>query len=670
MDKNLLTQRFQQALLVHGQGNPAAAESIYQEIAEAMPESADAWYLWGLAAQEMGKHEDAITRFSRAIAIGGNQADMLHNLGTSLQALGRLVPAAQCFYKALAISPDNPHFLASLGNLTLEQKEFQQAESFYQKALAIKEDFPQVHYNLGTLYKGQSQDAKATNHFKRTLELDPDHWKAHFSYGLMVQFDNRTQEAVTHFNRAIQLKPGYLRAHWAKHTVLPTFYDSEGEIALARQCWFEGVAELARTFFPKTPEELEEARHACESATNFYLNYQGQNDLEAQKAQGGLLTRIAHTIFPGYNQPLPLKLKKPGEKIHVVFVSTFLYGHSIFKTHSRFITHLNRNRFFVTTLFTGNIQDESLKIVMQGTDSFQNVGQNSPRLIAAILAANPDVLIYTDLGMDPMLNLVSALRLAPVQCNAGGHPVTSGLASMDYFLTSDAMEVSHAQEHYSETLIRLPNLAHCYPTPQSQWAIAPPGTERSPGVVVYCNLQNLIKLLPQHDSVYPDIALEVPNSRFWFIDPKGRIGEIFRARMDRVFRVRGLDYENHCQFFPKMKLTEFFGLIRASDIILDGIAWSGNNSSMETLSLNKPIVTLPGEMFRNRHTHGILKRLGITETQASSLEHYVSIAVRLGKDPEFREEITQTIAARKHLLYEDLEPIRGLEKALEAIFAA
>ncbi|MBF0173713.1 MAG: tetratricopeptide repeat protein [Magnetococcales bacterium] len=668
MDKARLIQKLQEALRIHDSGNAAAADPVYQEVVQALPEFADAWYLWGLVAQDLGQHEEAVFRFGRAIAIGGEQADILHHLGISLQSLGRLQPAAQCLRTALSLAPGNPECLASLGNVALELNDLQQAESCYLQVLTLKEHFPQVHYNLGTLYRGQSRDDKASYHFRRTLELDDEHWKAHFSLGLLLQFDNQTVEAIAHFSRAVQINPNYSRARWAMHLALPTFFNDEEEMVAARKRWFLGVAALQQMADPEGDEALEEVRHACESMTNFHLHYQGLNDLAAQKAQGILLTRMAHLIFPGHDVPLSV-VARPDGKIHVAFVSSFLYGHSVFKTHARFITCLDRNRFFVHVFYTGTLQDASLRSIMRGCDDFHEIGPRSARLIAAIRATNPDILIYTDLGMDPTLNLVSALRLAPIQCNAGGHPITSGLQHMDYFLSSDAMEVDHAQEHYSETLIRLPNLAHCYPTPQVHWAIGPPGVERTVGDVVYCNLQNLIKLLPRHDAIYPAIALEVPGSRFWFIDVGGGVGALFRKRLQRAFADRGLDSEQYCQLFPKMDLHRFFGLIRASDVILDGISWSGNNSSMEALAFGKPIVTLPGEMFRSRHTHGILKRLGVMVTQGNDVAEYVAIAVRLGRDIGFRSAVMRMINERKSVLYEDEAPVRGLERALEAMVA-
>ncbi|MBF0603544.1 MAG: tetratricopeptide repeat protein [Nitrospirae bacterium] len=667
MDKTRLAQLFQHASQIHRAGDPASAEPIYQEIIQFYPDFADIWHLWGIAAQEMGHHEQAVERFVRAIGIGGEQADSLHCLGRSYQALGRLTSALNCLNQALEKSPGNPHIMASLGLLAQEEKAFQRAESWYLQALSIQETFPQIHFNLGTLCREQSRNTEAKHHFQRALALDPGHWKAHFNLGLIAQLDNQTQQAIDYYEQALRLKPDYWRAHWAMLLVLPTCFSAEEEIIPARNRWLAGVEELSQNFHPQQAKDLEETRHACESTTNFHLHYQGQNDLSAQIAQGRLMTRIAHLVFPGYDQPLSCTIPKAGEKIHVAFVSSFLHGHSIFKTHSGFIIHMDHKLFFVSVFYTGTIQDESLKRVREGSDAFHAIGAQSHLLIEAIRVARPDILIYTDLGMDPMLNLVSALRLAPIQINAGGHPITSGLANMDYFLSSDAMELPHAQAHYSETLIRLPNLAHCYPTPRFERAEPPAGSERLPGDVIYCNLQNLIKLLPRHDGIYPAIAREIPNARFWFIVPGENLGTTFRTRLERAFGNLGLDYETHCRFFPPLGHYQFFGLIQAADIILDGIAWSGNNSSMEALAFDKPIVTLPGETFRSRHTYGILTHLGITATQAQDLDHFIAIAIRLGKDIAFRTEVSRTVAAEKHRLYNDQEPVRGLEKALVAL---
>ena len=89
---------------------------------------------------------------------------------------------------------------------------------------------------------------------------------------------------------------------------------------------------------------------------------------------------------------------------------------------------------------------------------------------------NLDVLIYPDYGMEPRLQMVAPLRLAPVQCNMGGHPVTSGLQHMDYFLSSDLMEPEGGESHYSEKLVRLPGLDEFLSQTQLSWLRSHPLT--------------------------------------------------------------------------------------------------------------------------------------------------------------------------------------------------
>jgi predicted O-linked N-acetylglucosamine transferase (SPINDLY family) len=58
---------------------------------------------------------------------------------------------------------------------------------------------------------------------------------------------------------------------------------------------------------------------------------------------------------------------------------------------------------------------------------------NAQRIIAR---EEMDLLFYTDIGMDPETYFLSFARLAPVQCVTWGHPDTTGVPNVDYFLSS------------------------------------------------------------------------------------------------------------------------------------------------------------------------------------------------------------------------------------------
>ena len=104
-----------------------------------------------------------------------------------------------------------------------------------------------------------------------------------------------------------------------------------------------------------------------------------------------------------------------------------------------------------------------------------------------------------------------------------------------------------------------------------------------------------------------------------------------------------------------------------SDIYLDSIGWSGCNSTFEAIAHDLPIVTLPGELMRGRHSSAILTMMGMAETIASPIDEYIELAVHLGLDSEWRKQISEKIAANKHLVYRDKTCITALEYFFEKV---
>jgi len=216
---------------------------------------------------------------------------------------------------------------------------------------------------------------------------------------------------------------------------------------------------------------------------------------------------------------------------------------------------------------------------------------------------------------------LAALRLAPIQCTSWAHPVTSGLPTVDYFLSSDLMEPSNAVEHYAEKLIRLPNIGISYPQPAIPAATATRANFRlREEAVVYLCCQTLCKYLPQHDDIFAEIARRVPQAQFAFISrPNADIGKLFQQRLQRAFAKYGLDSGDFCTILPKMDEKAYGNLQLLCDVFLDSFGWSGGHTTLEAIACNLPIVTCPGEFMRGRHSFGILQMLGVTETVAQAL---------------------------------------------------
>ena len=183
------------------------------------------------------------------------------------------------------------------------------------------------------------------------------------------------------------------------------------------------------------------------------------------------------------------------------------------------------------------------------------------------------------------------------------------------------------------------------------------------------NLQSLFKLLPGDDDIYLNIAKKIPLCQFWFIENINEmVTQTFKERIFKLFQNQNMSPHRYFVFHKQKSQDEFFNLIDQSDIILDSLNWSGNNSSHEAVTLNKPIITLPGPYMRSRHTYSILKLLNVEETIAKNKKEYVEIAHKLSNDIDFRNSICQKIKKNKNKLFNDLKPIKYLESFLQEQF--
>jgi protein O-GlcNAc transferase len=146
-----------------------------------------------------------------------------------------------------------------------------------------------------------------------------------------------------------------------------------------------------------------------------------------------------------------------------------------------------------------------------------------------------------------------------------------------------------------------------------------------------------------------------------------RIKDIFRERLDRAFGSFGIEASEHCVILERLNPDKFVAAIGQCDVVLDTPEWSGGNSTLESLTHDLPIVTLPGSLMRGRHTAAILQLMSIEETIAGSLDDYVAIAVRLANDPVERLAIKSRIAENKNRLFGDHTCILALEDFLDRV---
>ena len=549
----------------------------------------------------------------------------------------------------------------------MELKRFEEALASYDRALALRPDYAEALSNRGNVLRELMRFEEALESYDRALAVRPDYAEALSNRGVTLQELMRFEEALASYQKAIALRPDFGEAQFASCMAeLPILYMDEPEIIVRRTAYERRLRALCDAGDRSTnPADLAKGVGFSQP---FYLAYQGYNDRDLQALYGSFVCRLMAKCYP------PVALAPPPgetEPVRVGIVSGFFWHHTVWKLLIKgWLSQLDRQRFRLFGYHTGVMQDSETKAAIAMCDRFVQGPLPIDGWRAEILADAPHVLIYPEVGMDPVAPALAAQRLAAVQCNSWGHPDTSGFPTIDYYLSSDLMEPPNGQDHYTERLVRLPNLSIYYEPIDAQPASITRQDLglRSTAVVYWCG-QSLYKYLPQFDEVFPRIARAVGDCQFAFIQyHKGpHITELFHQRLDRAFDAFGLKADDHCLFLPRLDQHAFVAANGQCDVFLDSINWSGGNSTLESLVHDLPIVTMTGPLMRGRHSMAILRMMGVTETIAETIDDYVSIAVRLARDVPWRMAVKAKISANKHRVYFDGACISGLEQFLNHV---
>jgi protein O-GlcNAc transferase len=645
-------------------GRTDAAIELFDRAIDLNPDFAEAHNNLGVALQRRGDVEKALTHWERAATLKPDYVDAYKNLGRGFSALGRTGLALACWQRAIALRPNHPHGYAEFAAALQQANRFDEAVGYYERALALQPESAELHCSFATALKNAGRLGDALARYEQALARAPDHVAAHVGAASVLELQCRTGEATAHYERALTLQSDAAALRFRLCTAqLPILYLDEAEIEGRRAAYRRRLEQLCEDF--AAGRLVGDFAAAVGSNQPFYLPYQGRNDRDLQRLYGGLVCRaIAARYAAAPLAPPPAA----GEKVRVGIVSGFFRHHSNWKIPIRgWLSQLNREKFQLFGYHTATDRDRQTEVAAGLCERFVQAPLPGERWRKEILSDRLHVLIYPEIGMEPVAAWLAAHRLAATQCASWGHPNTTGYPTIDYFLSSDQMEPPDADDHYTERLVRLPNLSIYYePLDLPLAALTREQLGLRASATAYWCGQSLFKYLPQYDHILARIAREAGDCQFAFIQSlnSNQVTERMRGRLARAFAVCGLDAAKHCVFLPRLGAEQFVGAIGQCDVVLDSLDWSGCNSTLEGLAHDTPIVTMPGPMMRGRHTTAILTRIGVTETIATSIDDYVSIAVRLSRDPAWRTELKQQIAENKHRVYRDSEPIAALEDFL------
>jgi predicted O-linked N-acetylglucosamine transferase (SPINDLY family) len=348
-------------------------------------------------------------------------------------------------------------------------------------------------------------------------------------------------------------------------------------------------------------------------------------------------------------------------------VSRCLRQHTIGKLTRGLIANLSRERFEVV-VFQGGVRDPMGAAIAATADRAEWMPPSLDGAREQIADAHLDLLFYPDIGMDTLTYFLAFGRLAPVQVVTWGHPVTTGVPGVDYFVSAEALEPAGAEGEYTERLVRLSHLPTYYYRPPDPAAAPDRGRLGLPeDAHLYVCPQSLFKLHPDFDGIVGEILRRDGKGRLVLLEGQAaHWAECVRGRLARACP----DVVERVVFVPRQSFEGFQNLLQVADVVLDPVHFTGGNSTYEGLALGAPIVTWPSGRMRGRVTYGCYRQMGWEELVAESHEGYVERAVRVATDREWRAAVCARIRETSGVLYEDRTPVRELEAFFETAVAA
>eukprot|EP00300_Choanocystis_sp_HF-7_P004816 c13723_g1_i1.p1 GENE.c13723_g1_i1~~c13723_g1_i1.p1 ORF type:complete len:467 (-),score=72.72 c13723_g1_i1:870-2270(-) len=372
--------------------------------------------------------------------------------------------------------------------------------------LKVHSDWTAGHFYAGIFYRALGMYSESALHNEEVLRLDPNNLAALVNGGISFENLRQREKARRMYERAIAIHPNFFeghnslaildydegnidsaRLHWSKclsvrddpairiklAMMLPSVFPSRQAVDTAFKNYKTSLdALLAGHQSNKQPLRVSRDAYNAIGTNTFYLAYLGFPDIKAhmssvyhvmRQADPDLLFVSPHLARLGFGPGESLwqvkqKIKGGGVisrdyrgsgKLRVGVISMHLRGHSVGKL-TRGFKYLPRDRIELIVVFPGQTKDEISNQIQSAADRVVSIPKQLKAARDTISDLKLHLLLFMDIGMESFCYFLAFSRLAPIQALTHGHPATSGIPTVDYFVSFKMYEPSHNQVSRSE----------------------------------------------------------------------------------------------------------------------------------------------------------------------------------------------------------------------------
>ena len=432
------------------------------------------------------------------------------------------------------------------------------------------EKLKNLHFITNTIYE----------HYKKNLFLYYNYniFRKKFINIFIKFMNNNNSKDTSNKNTLINFfKENKLYFFAIHYYIFPKFtYDSKDDIINNRKYLIENIDFLTDKFKINLNKNLD-----LGLGITYPLSYQNMNNVHIFTEY----CKLFRNLFPELNYKSShienIRNKKliNNSKIKIAFFSEYLISnHSVTRDRAGIIKNLSRDIFDIYLIsFKNNISKSNLV-----KDLFNSIPEkkqifldknikNAQKIIASL---ELDILIFCEIGMSFDAYLLAFSRLALIQCNTWGHSDTSGIDTIDYFISSKLYELdfNESKKNYSEKLILTDNLCTYYYDPIEMYLndyeknnLLDRNYFNLPkDKNLYACLQSPFKITYEYDPILKKILQNDQDSLIIMIDNEANI--LKNQVLPRFEKNLGKEMITRFKIFNKMSLYKFYSLFNNCDV--------------------------------------------------------------------------------------------------------
>ncbi|MCA9176716.1 MAG: tetratricopeptide repeat protein [Planctomycetales bacterium] len=643
-----IAQKMREAVGLHQAGDLASAGRLYADVLQAAPDTADAWHLSGVMALQLGRVQQAIEQIEFSLRLDPGLTSAWANLAAANLESGRGQLAERNCRVCLQRDPRHGQAHALLGNALRMQGRPREALAHYRTALEIQPRDATVwcNYGAGLDDCGRLEQAREAN--EEALRLAPGLTPAMVNLGAVWRQLGALDKASLQLEAALRLAPGSFAARLNLANVRRDQLRLEEAAELA-EALVRGDAQhagawhllgLVRHDLGQGRDALEALERAAQIAPERFVG----SLLYATSLSPELSAKhVAATHFrwaaalPGPDHSWPIEAcepldRDPDRTLVIGFLSGDFREHAVASFLSPVFDSLDRSQFRLHGFSEAARRDSTTESFRQRADQWTNTcGMSNEELASQVQAQGIDILV--DVAGHTGRNRLAVMnwRPAPVQMSFLGYPNTTGLESVDYYVTDpfrdppDEIPASLTNAGatgsdigtptiavsplYSEQLLRLPHGAICYQPPLAAPAVSPAPVLRRGGVT-FGSLHRLDKLNDDVLALWMRVLAAAPGSRLLIVRDTLQSAAVRARLLQRLAAAAsasGFD-ESRCELRGGWREThlEHYADI---DVLLPVFPWGGGTTTYEALWMGVPPMVVATGRPSSKAAAALLRRI-------------------------------------------------------------